>query len=400
MKQRDIFKEKVQTIKDKLKQQEIDFLNSLYLNPSHPAAFGGIELLYNYVKDHPNNFNLTKNDIIQYLEGQSVYTDRAPKKKPSHYPRIVVAGPNNLIELDVAYLPVAPGGKKFLLIAIDAFSKRVKTTALSSLKAKHSAPAIMQLINDLGGTIHVRTDQGIEFVNSTLRQLLENNHINHYLARSNNKAVHAERFFRSFKPKLLRAAQKLKKSWVKLLPEVTEAYNNRKHRTLGDTPNEIATNHEKSTNLWFRLREEALQNMPKPKPYRYEINQPVKIAIIKKSPFQKESAIQYESEVYFVAGRRQQENVHLYRVKTQENFMLPQSFLESQLQSVYIPERNREFDVSDVIGKKIVDGVPSVKIRWTGFSPEYDTYVPSAYIEDSQSNNITYQPDQSKKVAN
>ena len=379
------FKDRIQALKDKLKQEEYDYLHSIYTDPSHPAAFAGVQVLYDYVKTHPSKFHFTKNDVLQYLESQPIYTERVPKKRPAHYPRLIVAGPNSLFEMDVAYMPTAPGGKKFLLTAIDTFSKRVKTAALSSLKSKFSTPAAMQLIDDLGSTTHLRTDQGVEFLNRDFRQALEKRGIHHYLARSANKAVNAERFFRSFKPVLLRAAQKLKKSWVKLLPELTEAYNNRKHRTLNDTPNEIATNQRKAADLWFDLRERAMRNMPKDKPYRYEINQPVRIRIIKKSPFQKESALQFSEEVYFIAGRHKQENVHLYRVKTQENFLLPQKFLESQMQKVHLPH-HRDFKVAEVTGRKIVDGTPSLRIKWDGFSPQFDTYLPSQYIKGEHLN--------------
>ena len=382
---KNLFQEKTQNLRNKLKQEEIAYLDSVYTNPSNPASFAGITALYDYVKSHPSKFYFTKNDIVQYLESQQIYTERAPKKRPSHYPRMILAGPNTLIELDVAYMPTAPGGKKFLLLAIDGFSKRAKTAALSSLKSKYSTPAAMQLIDDLGSTTHVRTDMGVEFLNSDFRQALEKRGIHHYLARSVNKSVFAERFFKTFKPHILRAVRKLKKSWVKLLPELTEAYNNRKHRTLNDTPNEIATNQSKAADLWFKLRERAMNNMPKDKPFRYEINQPVRTHITKKSPFQKESALQFSEEVYFIAGRHKQENVHLYRVKTQENFLLPQRFLESQLQKVYVPHHH-EFKVAEVTGRKVVDGTPSLRLKWDGFSQQFDTYLPSHYIKADRFN--------------
>ena len=246
------FKEKIQSIREKLEREQTQYLESLYNDPSHPASFGGVDVLYDYVKSNPSKFNFTKRDILQFLESQPHYTERVNKKRPSVYPRVIVPGVNHLVEMDVAYMPKAPGGKKFILAAIDAFSKKVKTVALTTLKANVSTPAAMELIEQLGGTRYLRTDKGSEFINTSFNEALKKYGIVHYFARSVNKSVHAERFFRTFKQRLLRAAKKTKKSWVKLLDDVTDAYNNKKHRSIGDTPNEIAANQAKAADLWFK----------------------------------------------------------------------------------------------------------------------------------------------------
>ena len=73
----------------------------------------------------------------------------------------------------------------------------------------------------------------------------------------------------------------------------------------------------------------------------------------------------------------------MYRVKTQENYMMPGQYIESQLQQVHIPH-NHQFEVEELLDRRIVDGTRSVKVKWVGYGNEYNTYVPLDYIKGSQ----------------
>ncbi|XP_029673830.1 uncharacterized protein LOC115241971 [Formica exsecta] len=93
---------------------------------------------------------------------------------------------------------------------------------------------------------NLQTDNGKEFYNKDFKKLMEQNKINHYSTYSDKKATIVERFNKSlielmWKQFSIQGNYK----WVDILPNLSNIYNNRKHRTIGMTPCEASSRLDK-----------------------------------------------------------------------------------------------------------------------------------------------------------
>lgn len=108
------------------------------------------------------------------------------------------------------------------------YSKRAYAEPLKDKTAKETAKAIKNIFDKVGQRIrNLHTDDGKEFFNGTMKQLLNQYGINHYSTYSVKKASIVERLIRTIKRKLytqftLRRSQK----WYDILQQTMNIYNN------------------------------------------------------------------------------------------------------------------------------------------------------------------------------
>ena len=125
-------------------------------------------------------------------------------------------------------------------------------------------------------------------------------------------------------------------------------------------------------------------------PYQYNINDAVKISLPSRSAFQKEASIRNSARVYFIASRRKLAGVPLYKLKTHENDTLSQSYAHDQLQKVALSD-NSQYKIEKVLSYKTIDGVVHGKVRWQGYGPDSDTYLPKEEIKGYFASNPAFQ---------
>lgn len=120
-------------------------------------------------------------------------------------------------------------GYRYILIVIDVFSKRAYAEPLKDKTANEVTKAMGSIFDKVGQPIqNLHTDDGKEFFNSTMKQLLARyDDINHYSTYSVKKASIVERLIRTIKRKLymqfnLRGSYK----WYDILQKVIQTYNN------------------------------------------------------------------------------------------------------------------------------------------------------------------------------
>lgn len=135
---------------------------------------------------------------------------------------------------------------KYILVAINIFSKLAYARPLKSKSARDVEPALRSILDSLGHPIaHLDVDQGKEFYNETVKRLLCDRNINLYSTYTTKKASIVERFNRTLKAKMWqRFSFNGSYAWVAMLPELIAEYNDSKHRTIGMRPNDVGTHNE------------------------------------------------------------------------------------------------------------------------------------------------------------
>lgn len=120
---------------------------------------------------------------------------------------------------------------RYILIAIDVFSKRAYAEPLKDKTAKSTTEAMEKILKKVAQPIrNLQTDDGTEFFNRAMKQLLmEYGNINHYSTYSVKKASIVERLIRTIKRKLyMQFSLNGSYEWYTILDRIIQNYNNTK----------------------------------------------------------------------------------------------------------------------------------------------------------------------------
>lgn len=147
-----------------------DLLKNVYYNIEHPASFSGVLKLSKATKV---SIKKTK----EWLASQDTYTLHKPVRYKFQRRKVLSYGIGVLLQcdlIDLSKLSKYNKGVKYLLTAVDVFSKYGYAIPLKNKNAASLLSAFKTLFKKLGGVKvkHVNTDKGKEFFNSALRIFL------------------------------------------------------------------------------------------------------------------------------------------------------------------------------------------------------------------------------------
>ena len=148
-------------------------LASIYLDPSQPASFGGLDAVYRAVKEKGKN-KISRKQVRDWLSQQDVYTLHKPARRRYKRSRVIVPGINAQFQADLVDLQNLSRynkGYKYLLTCVDIFSKYAFVLPLN-LKTKQGQELVEAFQTILStGRKHTKlqADQGTEFLKSCPR---------------------------------------------------------------------------------------------------------------------------------------------------------------------------------------------------------------------------------------
>lgn len=123
-------------------------------------------------------------------------------------------------------------GHRYILIVIDVFSKMAYAEPLkdkTGAEVTRAMDRIIRKVNNNSQRYHVKnlhTDDGKEFFNATMKELLTKYGINHYSTFSAMKASIVERLIRTIKRRLyIEFSLQGNYRWLNILPQIIESYN-------------------------------------------------------------------------------------------------------------------------------------------------------------------------------
>ena len=128
-------------------------------------------------------------------------------------------------------------GIKYLLFAIDLFSKYVWVIPLKDKKGTSIVNAFQKIISKERKPNKIWVDQGSEFYNQSFKDFLKINNIEMYSTFNEGKSVVAERFIRTLKNKMFKHMTTISKNvYFDVLEDVVNKYNNTVHKTIKMKP--------------------------------------------------------------------------------------------------------------------------------------------------------------------
>ena len=149
------------------------------------------------------------------------------------------------------------GPYKYLMVAVDAFSKKLTAIPMANKNASTAANAWDKVVKDLGIPLNVYSDDGSEF-KKEFKDKLDYFDVDKVVTRQH--ATMAERAIRTLKEALVRrltAGVGRRNQWHLLLPDVLTQYNARPHAATGLAPNAVYDDPEQAELALTRLKRTA-----------------------------------------------------------------------------------------------------------------------------------------------
>ena len=131
-------------------------------------------------------------------------------------------------------------GIRYLLCAIDLFSKYVFVVPLKDKKGTTIANAFQSILdNSKRKPNKIWVDQGSEFYNTHFQKWLKDNNIGMNSTNNKEKSVVAERFIRTLKNKIYKHMTAISKNVYFNVLNIINEYNNTYHRTIKMKPIDV-----------------------------------------------------------------------------------------------------------------------------------------------------------------
>ena len=357
-----------------------DYLKKIYYDPHHPGSFSGFDKLYRTVRKE-GKYVLGKTKIRKWLETQETYGLHRQVNRKFRRRRVIVPHINYQWDIYTAVLKSYTkdnDGYGYFVLAIDVFSRYVRTAPLKSLKGTETRDALRSMIEEGSVPRKVRTDKGSEYQNGEVRRLLEEKHVEHFYTQNELKSSYAERCIKTIKSKISRyMTRNQTHRWIDILEPITQSYNSSIHRSIKMAPKKVTKKDE--ARLW-KLQYSLSKRKPIPEgvPHRFVFKKgdTVRISHLRQ-PFDREYDERWTSEYFIVDSRRIKEGIPYYTLKDTMGDVIEGTFHPSELNRVAITN-DTVYRVEKVLRRRRNE----VLVRWMGWPSKYDSWIPKLELKD------------------
>ena len=355
-----------------------DYLASIYYNPTHAGAYGGVEKLYRAVRKE-GKFVLGRAKIRDWLLKQEDYAVHRETMSKFKRRRVVAPFVDYQWDVDTANMTFYRknnDGYAYFALAIDILSKFIWTVPLRTTTGQEMAQAFKHMFASGRKPTHIRTDQGTEYVNKNVKALLKKEGVNFFVTHNVVKASYAERAIKTIKSRLVRyMTHKQVHRWIDILPKVTQSYNQTYHRSIKRSPQSVKPTD--SVELWKRQYDTIpLSDSNKRRgfvvgKFKYKVGDLVRVSFLRR-PFQREYDERWSRELFVVNQRFMSDNIPQYRLKDYDGEVVSGTFYQNQMRKAY--EQN-VYLVEKVLRTRTKRGQKQLLVRWRGWPAKYDSWV-------------------------
>lgn len=295
-----------------------------------------------------------------------------PAKKSFKRRHVIIKGLSDLMQLDlVEMIPFSSVNKgyKYILMAINVFSKMLWAKPLKTKTGEEVTKAMKQILEDAKyKPKNVQTDRGKEFYNKYFKELMDKNNINHYSTFSNLKASIVERSNRTIKNRMWKEfSYQGNYRWLPLLDKIVSEYNHTTHSTTGFKPVDVNKRNEKQILMSAYSHLKTLD----PKNAKFKVGDKVRISKYREA-FKKGYTPNWSNEI-FRLRKVLFTNPRTYLLEDEHGNNIDGGFYEAELQKVKYPDI---FLVQQVIKKR----GNKVYVKWMGFDSSHNSWIAKSDI--------------------
>ena len=359
-----------------------DYLSSVYLNPSSPAAFSSLDKLYRFVRKD-GKFVLGKHKLRKWLLSQESYA--VHREDRSRFKRRRVIAPYKDYQFDgdtadMSFYVSHNNGYKYFALFIDIFTRYVWTVPLKTKTGQEMVRAL-KTVFETGRKCHqLRTDKGTEYLNRYVEKYLKEVGVKHFETQNQPKSSYAERAIRTIKGRLSRyMTHKQTHKWVDVIGEITRSYNNTHHRGIKQSPASIRD--EDEVGQWMlqynTLSENSRTKVPYVK-YKFKVGEEVRISFLRRA-FQKQHDERWSREIFTITGRIMKNGIPQYTLRDYSGTDIKGKFYQSQLLKAYPGDT---FLIERIIGRRNRSGDAEVLVKWKGWDKRYNSWIKAGQLRD------------------
>ncbi|KAK3929788.1 Putative uncharacterized transposon-derived protein [Frankliniella fusca] len=357
-----------------------ELLWKLYTKPPSKSLFRSKETLR-------KNTNLKDSVLENFLLKQPVYTTfrSARRRFPTHgYDTLSKSGQLMQLDLlDLSKFSSENDGVRYLLVVIDAFSKKLYVRALKNKYSKTVALAMQDILREMSPLRPEKLsfDDGGEF-KKDFRKLLEKEKIPWKLSvTSLHKAVFSERVNRTLRSLINKYIyHRQNQRYIDALGDLVKSYNSSTHRSTGFAPESVKK--KNFYQIWSKRMLASYRNRIKERPPKFRIGDTVKVSVIRSSVFAKRTERNFSEENFTVVDivLKRPKNIYLYTLKDSTGEIIEGGFYEYELTKALVDKETR-YKIRSILGYKSIGGVKHALVWWEGFPRKAATYEPLSNLE-------------------
>jgi len=380
-------------------------VKDVYTDVSSPYSFGGLNRLYNGLKEL--GYNISKSKVKNILKSIPSYTlHKQPRKKFKRRP-IMTSRPGLFMNCDLLeYSELSKSNKnyRYLLVCQDMFSRYVYTEFLKNKKADSVVTAFKKILKKTHHSYsYLQSDEGSEFFNQKLKKLLDKHEIHHYHTYNREtKASLVERFLRTYQAVLYRMmTEKNTNKFLNQHKKIITSYNMRPHIGLnGRTPRYVhfLKDRRKINVIAKEILDIKLQkNNHKSKSYQTSkkktINRRAKLkvgsyvrlvlATVTQSKFTKGYKQQNTQEIFKIHSIKKNTSPITYKLKDLSNELIKGSFYFEELVETSKPDF---FLINKIIKSKTRNNKKQYFVSWQGYDDSFNLWIESDAIYNFNKN--------------
>ena len=295
-----------------------------------------------------------------------ILSEELHKSKRKNYPRrkIIVNHINEIFAADLVEMQKFSKlnkGYRYLLTCIDIFSKFAWVIPLKDKKGITIKNALEKIFKQRKPKF-LWTDNGKEFYNKQVQDLLNKNNIKLYSTNNSEiKSAVIERFNRTFKNMMYKKFTENNNTiFYNILDELVNNYNNKYHSTIKMTPIEGSkkVNEKKIKNIYNFEKTKKLG--------KFKIGDRVRISL-EKNIFEKGYETNWTQEIFEIYDIKYS-NVPYYYLKDLNNEKLQGTFYEQELQ------KTKQDDLY-TIEKILKTNKDKIYVKWRGYDNSFNSWI-------------------------
>jgi len=356
-------------------------LHSLYYKE---GFMFGRDKLFSLVKDL--DLDISRRQISDWLGKQEVNQLYAPTRRAKIIQPTVLKRPYAQIGIDLADMQNDAFEYKYILTAIDLFSKYAWAEALKNKEAKTVAKAMEKILRRMDEKpSSIRSDQGSEFISDEFQKVLDKYGVKQVLALPGKPESNGqiERFIGILK-RLLRKwmISNGSRKWEEYLETAVRNYNRVPSRVTQKAPEDIQ---EEDEEIEEKIRKEVTSKKD-PTGKIYEKGDKVRVKLKTKDQSKKN----WSKELYIIDEVRMPRSkirAATYRIRDRKSGDLIEGrFYNNDLLRVNEVENEREeeekYNVGKLVKYEVRKGVPGFIVKWKGYSDKYNTFEPLERLKE------------------
>ena len=258
---------------------------------------------------------------MKYLRRNTTYSLFRRKRRKFPRRKIITRFPGNIVQSDLIDMQKFSGsnsGYNYILVVIDCFSKKLWTRPLKTKRGQETAQALRSILESMQFPVQTMIfDEGLEYVNQYVSNLLNEFKIHSYHIKSRLKASTAERVNRTIKQALWKIFHETKKTrWIDVIDNVVDNYNKTYHTTIKMAPDEVTWENRAQVfkNSFPKIKERITCKLKKGDRVRVQLNKHI---------FEKGFTQNWSDDIFTVVASFQKNGVCWYRIKDDDGKIYP-----------------------------------------------------------------------------